>query len=58
MMVTFIAKQIEKAGDKSLAQGKDKYRAYFIKTALYLDFKADVDSILQIDGYGDCIVTA
>lgn len=57
MMVTFIAKQIEKAGDKSTAQGQAKYRAYFINTALYLDFKADVDSILEIDGYGECIVT-
>ena len=57
-MVTFIAQRIEEARDISLERGRDKYRAYFIKTKLYKKYKADVDAILEQDGYEDCIVEA
>ena len=58
-MVTFIAARIEEARDKSLAAGIEKYRAYFVKpnaAKLYGKYKADVDTILETDGYADCIV--
>lgn len=65
MMATFIANRIIAAANTSLAAGQDKYRTYFIKTTLYLAYKADVDTILQTtyttqypDGYGACIVTS
>lgn len=58
-MAPFIALVIMQARDAGGAQaGQAKYRAYFINTNLYLRFKPDVDTILQTDGYGDCIVTA
>jgi len=57
-MVAFIAMAIEKARKTGLEAGQAKYRAYFISTARYAEFKADVDEILTIDGYADCIVTA
>lgn len=56
MMSTFIAKQIMKQADKSVELGQAKYRAYFVKTKLYLNWKEDVDAILSTDGYEDCIV--
>lgn len=59
-MVTFIAQMIKNARDISLEQGQAKYRAYFVKfTAkrLYGKYQAEVDLILEIDGYADCIVT-
>lgn len=57
-MVTFIALAIEAARKVSLESGQAKYRAYFISTTRYAAFKADVDEILTLDGYGDCIMTA
>lgn len=57
-MVAFIARQIEKARKKSLEDGQAKYRAYFIKTSLYEDFRGDVETILRTDGMDDCIVQA
>ncbi len=57
MMVTFIAMMIEAEAAKSIEAGKRKYRAYFVKTKIYARYKADVDGILTIDGYEDCIVT-
>lgn len=56
MMAPFIARQIEKAAKKSIEEGKTKYIAYFVKTALYEDFRDDVDTILRTDGYEACIV--
>jgi hypothetical protein len=63
-MATFIANRIIQAANVSLAQGQQKYRVYFINTAIYLAYKADVDTILQTtfttqypDSYGVCIVT-
>lgn len=57
MMVEFIAERIKEQRDISLEKGQAKYRAYFVKTKLYKKYKPDVDSILEIDGYEDCIVT-
>jgi hypothetical protein len=56
-MAEFIASRIIKARQTSLEAGQTKYRAYFINTTLYADWKNDVDTILTTDGYGDCIVT-
>ena len=56
-MSTFIAQQIMKQADISTEKGQAKYRAYFIKTYLYLSWKDEVDSILEVDGYEECIVT-
>ena len=57
MMSTFIAKQIMKQADKSIELGRAKYKAYFVKTKLYLNWKDEVDTILLTDGYEKCIVT-
>lgn len=56
-MVEFIKKQIEKAAKKSIESGQDKYRAYFIKTRIYEEFRLDVEALLISEGYEDCIVT-
>jgi len=65
MMPTFIANRIIAAANTSLSAGQTKYRVYFINTAIYLSYKADVDTILQTtftvqypDGYGACIVAS
>ena len=55
-MITFIAGRIMQDADKSEKQGQDKYRAYFIKTKLYVRFKEEVDTILRTDGYENVIV--
>lgn len=57
MMSAFIARMIIKAADKNLEAGQAKYRAYFIKTKIYANYKDDVDTILRTDGYEDVIVT-
>ena len=56
-MSSFIAQQIIKQAKISIEKGQDKYRAYFIKTSIYLDWKEEVDSILELDGFEECIVT-
>lgn len=56
-MVTFIARMIMKEADKNTIAGQNKYRAYFIKTTLYKNYKEDVDTILKTDGYDELIVT-
>lgn len=55
-MATFIARMIKKQGDISTEKGQAKYRAYFVRTKLYEDYRADVDTILRTDGYEDCII--
>lgn len=55
-MTTFIARMIMKEADKSTAAGQKKYRAYFVRTSLYKNWKEDVDTILKTDGYEDVIV--
>lgn len=61
-MVEFIAEAIKRAKDANgLEAGQAKYRAYFVKknaAKLYGKYQEDVDMILEIDGYADCIVTA
>lgn len=57
MMSAFIARMIIKAADKSLEAGQAKYRAYFVKTKIYANYKDDVDTILRTDGYEAVIVT-
>lgn len=56
-MSSFIAQQIIKQAKISTEKGKNKYRAYFIKTSIYMDWKEEVNSILELDGYADCIVS-
>ena len=55
-MTTFIARMIMKETDKSTEAGQKKYRAYFVRTNLYKNWKEDVDTILKTDGYEDVIV--
>lgn len=59
-MVEFIALAIMKTKDKDgLEAGKNKYKAYFIKknaARLYGKYRDDVDTILELEGYSDCIV--
>ena len=56
-MVTYVALKIKETHDKQgLTQAQALYRAFFISTAIYNRYKADVDTILTVDGYGDCIV--
>ena len=55
-MTTFITRMIMKEADKSTAAGQKKYRAYFVRTSLYKNWKEDVNTILKIDGYEDVIV--
>lgn len=55
-MAAFVAHRIEEAYDKGgLEAGREKYEAYFVRTRLYRVVRADVDTILDTDGYGDCI---
>ena len=56
-MSSFIAQQIIKQAKISTEKGQAKYRAYFIKTTIYLKWKEDVDTILEVEGYENCIVT-
>ena len=56
-MSTFIARMIEQAANKSEEQGRTKYRAYFVNTHIYANWKADVDTILTTDGYEAVIVS-
>ena len=55
-MSPFIAQQIMKQANISEEKGQAKYRAYFVNTSLYLKWQAEVDTILETDGYGYCIV--
>lgn len=51
MMSPFIARMIMQATDESLEAGKAKYEAYFVNTRLYKNWRSEVDSILNIEGY-------
>ena len=55
-MITFIAQRIEEARDFSLEKGITKYKAYFVNTRLYKRYRANVNALLEQDGYEDCIV--
>lgn len=66
-MIERIAARIMEAKDRALEAGKseeeaviagqDKYRAYFVRTKLYLRYKPGVDDILDTEGYGNLIVS-
>jgi hypothetical protein len=56
-MARFIALKIAQKRKESLEAGKERYRAYFVKTALYKNFQNAVNQILIEFGLGDCIVT-
>jgi hypothetical protein len=56
-MSAFIARMIEQAAKVSIANGKEKYKAYFVNTALYVNWKTEVDTILETDGYTEVIVS-
>ena len=55
-MVTFMASRIIEEAEKSVEAGQKKYRAYFVRTSLYKNWKEDVDTILKTDGYDEVIV--
>jgi hypothetical protein len=57
-MTTFIAQRIELARETSLEAGQAKYKAFFVNTKIYEKWRLDVESILKVDGYEDCIVAA
>lgn len=57
MMSTFISTMIMNQANISIEKGQAKYKAYFVNTALYSKWKSDVDTILETEGYADCIVT-
>lgn len=56
-MVAFIARMIEKQAEISTEKGIEKYKAYFVKTRLYKNYREDVDTILRTDGYEDVIIS-
>lgn len=53
MMTTFIAQAIIKQAQKGIEEGKAKYYAYFENTHLYIKWQADVNAILQVEGFGE-----
>lgn len=55
-MAAFISKMIIRQAKISIEKGVAKYKAYFVSTRLYEEYRADVDTILQTEGYEDCIV--
>ena len=55
-MSPFISTMIMEQADISVEKGQAKYRAYFVKTPIYSKWKAEVDTILEVEGYEDCIV--
>lgn len=57
-MTTFIARRIMKKAKESIEAGQKKYRAYFVRTGLYKNWKEEVDTILKTDGYEEVIVEA
>ena len=57
MMAEFIANRIIEAREKSIENGKAKYRSYFTKLKIYAKYKDAVDVILVAEGAEDCIVT-
>ena len=58
-MAEFIASRIIKEASKSETLAINKYKSYFVtlKKKIYEPYRADVDAILEVEGYGYCIVT-
>lgn len=57
MMPEFIANRVLEARDKSIKEGKAKYKAYFVTLKIYARYQNAVDAILIAEGAEDCIVT-
>ena len=57
MMPEFIASRIILETEKNIEAGQEKYRAYFTRHNIYAKWKPEVDAILEVEGYGDAIVT-
>jgi hypothetical protein len=57
MMAEFIANRILEAREVSTANGKAKYKSYFVQLKIYARYKTAVDAILTAEGAEDCIVT-
>lgn len=55
-MGAFIARRIMLKADSSKENGVEKYKAYFVKTQLYKNYREDVDATLRAKGYYDVIV--
>lgn len=55
-MVAFIARMIERAAESSIAAGRMKYKAYFVRTKLYARYQDDVNAILISDGYEEIVL--
>lgn len=56
MMSTFIANMIIKAAKTGEDAGKAKYRAYFVNTRLYENWRPDTETILETEGFSAVIV--
>lgn len=53
----YTAQDIEKVFKADgLEAARTRYTAWYIKTRRYAAYRADCDTILSTDGYGDCIV--
>lgn len=51
------ARIINGRDNRGLDYAQSFYRKLFIKTSIYKKWKESVDSILEEEGYADCIVT-
>ena len=47
---------IDAAQENGTESGRTKYKAYFVSTKKMNRYKSNVDNILIVEGYGDCIV--
>ena len=56
-MAEFIAKKIIQNAEMGVDKGREKYKAYFVNTKIYAKYQSNVDTILETEGYGSCIVT-
>ena len=55
-MAEFIAKKIIQNAEMGVDKGREKYEAYFVNTKIYAKYQGNVDTILETEGYGSCIV--
>lgn len=57
-MSEFIASRIIKKAKVSTDAGIKQYKAYFVNTHMWEDWRAGTDAILRAEGYEDVIVAA
>lgn len=55
-MADFISRMIEKYAGRSLEEGQELYRKYFVRTKLYAAYKENVDARLTGSGLEAVIV--